>query len=1110
MNKVNINACASILSKDHKVRDKFIKAMEGSMSMDDAEFKSELCSDLDLKHAFEQRISKCRSWLTTSEHVLNKKQVIDEILTKHLGNDSEKIKKMYKKDVTPLIAAIVNAETKKFNRHIQDDKDDLNYYITLYNSIKFNLPIENFKQSWFLDSTEGPNRMRKRIVREVEISHKASDIPIDSSLKEMEAEYTGLDEENYELLLSEQQQDDVDTLQEDKNRKILRSLFIGDKIVQILNVTQILGLETCESALIIGISHLYLAGYYFHTSMGEIVDIDDAPEDERDPYVKVISGNDKQKEGEKTTHTHETKTWEISNLLSISKRNFLLRDVALEFFFVDGTSFLITCLNKSIRDSLFSQLSSKITAKYTDEDLAEALKLASQQAASHKSGAVSSTSPFGAKLFSAIVSSASTSNLVYSSLTKKWRRGELSNFYYLILLNTLAGRTFNDLTQYPVFPFVIADYESDELDLENPATFRDLSKPMGAQTLKRANQFKERFQASAEMSPDTPPFHYGTHYSSAMIVTSYLIRLKPFVKSYLLLQGGKFDHADRTFYSIAKTWYSASRDHTTDVRELIPEFYYLPEFLVNSNNFEFGNLQDGNKVSDVILPPWAKGDPLIFVSKMRQALESDYVSKHLHEWIDLVFGFKQRGEKAIESLNLFHHLSYHGSTDLDKIKDQHEKSVIVSVIHNFGQTPLQIFNTAHPEKQNFDKLKFDSSKLLNLPLSVIETNIQIDHIEFDYEKNEWIPFDRFNRVLSNGVNKNISVQIVSNRNLIVNGVLFEDFNKCKITKVEILTNKLFLVGFQDGTIQVLKIQTDRLSELKNSQRSYLSQSQWPLKLVTNVENIKNSNHDVMVSSTIQSPISPSPASFSMFTSSSSSSSMMTPFDLVKQSIFRGHSSSIISIKHALKYKSVLTLSSNGDVKLWDLLTGTLIRDIDNDCKLISISKNLGLIVTVKNVKNMISVFTINGYSIIKHDYDYDYADDITTIEFSEFSEIGDCSGGGGGGLELSSLKISKNLNIPWCNYANLAIGTNEGSMKLYELKLSKSWELIELRKFDQVTVGVSDPVSTESSKSNNNSNDVKITSIKFNLSVELNGNGNRIGRGELIVGDSSGRLMIWR
>lgn len=34
-------------------------------------------------------------------------------------------------------------------------------------------------------------------------------------------------------------------------------------------------------------------------------------------------------------------------------------------------------------------------------------------------------------------------------------------------------------------PWILADYESDRLDLTNPATFRDLSKPVGAMNAER-------------------------------------------------------------------------------------------------------------------------------------------------------------------------------------------------------------------------------------------------------------------------------------------------------------------------------------------------------------------------------------------------------------------------------------------------------------------------------------------------------------------------------------------------------------------------------------------------------------------------------------------------
>lgn len=35
---------------------------------------------------------------------------------------------------------------------------------------------------------------------------------------------------------------------------------------------------------------------------------------------------------------------------------------------------------------------------------------------------------------------------------------------------------------------------------------------------------------------ETPPYHYGTHYSSAMIVCSYLVRMEPFTQHFLRLQ----------------------------------------------------------------------------------------------------------------------------------------------------------------------------------------------------------------------------------------------------------------------------------------------------------------------------------------------------------------------------------------------------------------------------------------------------------------------------------------------------------------------------------------------------------------------------------------------
>ena len=106
--------------------------------------------------------------------------------------------------------------------------------------------------------------------------------------------------------------------------------------------------------------------------------------------------------------------------------------------------------------------------------------------------------------------------LLKSGLTKQWQRGEVSNFDYLMHLNTLAGRSYNDINQYPVFPWILTDYKSDALDLSDPNIYRDLSKPIGALNEDRFEIFNERYQVSqptsqpATQHSSTPP-HITLH-----------------------------------------------------------------------------------------------------------------------------------------------------------------------------------------------------------------------------------------------------------------------------------------------------------------------------------------------------------------------------------------------------------------------------------------------------------------------------------------------------------------------------------------------------------------------------------------------------------------------
>ncbi|RYH28539.1 hypothetical protein EON65_11810 [archaeon] len=304
------------------------------------------------------------------------------------------------------------------------------------------------------------------------------------------------------------------------------------------------------------------------------------------------------------------------------------------------------------------------------------------------------------------------------SLTVAWANREISNFDYLMKLNTIAGRTYNDLGQYPIFPWILSDYTSETLNLRDKAIYRDLRWPIGAQdATQRQTMIAKYYDLASLYDPDDdtslPPFHYGTHYSVAGFVLWYLMRLEPYTSLHVQLQDGRIDRADRLLDAVEAAWRGCT-SNPSDVKELIPEMFYNPEIFVNLNKVDFGKTQGHRKISDIILPPWAK-DPHEFVRKHRDALESEYVSKHLHHWIDLVFGCKQRpphipggSQAAVDACNVFFHLTYENAVDLDKLRESNLQLYIqyMCQIAEFGQSPCQLFTKEHIPRAPLSKVDF--------------------------------------------------------------------------------------------------------------------------------------------------------------------------------------------------------------------------------------------------------------------------------------------------------------------------------------------------------------------------------------------------------------------
>ena len=277
-----------------------------------------------------------------------------------------------------------------------------------------------------------------------------------------------------------------------------------------------------------------------------------------------------------------------------------------------------------------------------------------------------------------------------------WKEWKMTNYEFLMWMNIYGNRSFNDISQYPVFPWILNDY-NDPLKKENDEQeqkydLRDMSLPMGMMTMTdeaeaRKEMFIENFETLKETAEDglMKPYFYGSNYSNPIYVCHFLMRVFPFTQIAIELQGSKFDHAERLFLSVEDS-FTFSITQKTDVRELIPEFFYLPEIFLNINDLNMGALENWQKVNDILVP--CHNNPYEFVETMKTILESDEVSNVIQNWIDLIFGSKSKGKEAENAKNVFTEESYQESLDITKAPDK--EATLRKV--EFGLIPSQVMS----------------------------------------------------------------------------------------------------------------------------------------------------------------------------------------------------------------------------------------------------------------------------------------------------------------------------------------------------------------------------------------------------------------------------------
>ena len=318
-------------------------------------------------------------------------------------------------------------------------------------------------------------------------------------------------------------------------------------------------------------------------------------------------------------------------------------------------------------------------------------------------------------------------------------------FDIIILMNLVANRSYLDLNQYPVFP-VMFFYDG----IKPQSIERNFKSHIGFQT--HISQAKKRYQIVEKNYKDNDKkdnqdeeeeeeenhnlYYFNTHFSNIVYTTNFMVRLFPYSFCAIEIQGKSFDDPNRLFFSMEKTLINIS-SQISDLRELIPEFFYLPEMFMNVNQLNLLALKNGTIVDDVSIPndislsKYSKKESMtnilteekinsnindeakrknffkifLFIMKMKNQLEN--MKENLAYWLNIIFGPKQKFLKK-KNGQIFRNESYLNVDD-ETLKNYSNDDIIMKSVE-FGLIPLQIFsdakilNSIKNRKSTFDKI----------------------------------------------------------------------------------------------------------------------------------------------------------------------------------------------------------------------------------------------------------------------------------------------------------------------------------------------------------------------------------------------------------------------
>ena len=396
--------------------------------------------------------------------------------------------------------------------------------------------------------------------------------------------------------------------------------------------------------------------------------------------------------------------------------------------------------------------------------------------------------------------------------SEMWENDEISTFQYLLYINKFSSRTYNDISQYPVMPWIFLNFT----DKDTLPKLREMSYPITVKDDNDIEDCKFFFRSSIDENPRYP-YHFRLHYSTSGYLLNYLVRASPYTEEQILFQGGQFDNPNRQILCIDEILQILFESH--DNRELIPEFFITLEFFINSNYNFFGKrTADKETINDIkcqscfnSFSQYIYYNRLILNNKNEKNSNQEV---NINLWIDLIFGVKQWDKKPnVDKLNLFNKYCYRQNINFEtmlekyKNKDYDEKQIIKKIdnkksrIINFGQCPEVLFTKNIPKcvlKKSMENSENDDLSIFNyISYELIEFKNKEIVTFWINENNNYIYFLIFNND-KNNCNQSILVYDINSQEqkepkFIINIkdiILFKPKGKVKSLKVQKSSKKI--------------------------------------------------------------------------------------------------------------------------------------------------------------------------------------------------------------------------------------------------------------------------------------------------------------------------------